>query len=66
MIYEEANSEAKKLFEEWVGKRELIIKNAKEIGVWLKCGLDSNQYLFKELDEEVRNKLETLRNNICD
>ena len=64
MTYEEANLEAKKLFEEWFENRKLIIKNAKENGVWLNRGLDSNQYLFKELDNEVRNKLETLRNSI--
>lgn len=38
--------------------RELkrIEKEAKESGEWLEIGLDSNQHLFKKLNDEVKKK----------
>ena len=66
MTYEEANAEAKKIFEEWYKQKELIIENAKTNGTWIQYGLDSNNHLFKELNEEVRIKLENLKKNITE
>lgn len=62
MTYEEANKEAKKVFDEWVLERESVIKRAKESGEWMECkGLDGNGHLFKELERKTREKLEKIR-----
>lgn len=66
MSYEEANAEAKKIFEEWCKQKDLIIENSKASGTWMQYGLDSNNHLFKELNEEVRINLENLKKNITD
>lgn len=56
------NIEAKKIFDEWQKKREEIEKEAKTNGTWIESGLDSNNYLFAEIDNEAKRKLELLRN----
>lgn len=60
----EANKEAKKIFEKWCKDKEKIEKEAKENGTWQTVGLDSNNHLFKELDNEVKEKLEMLNSMI--
>ena len=52
MNQEEANIEAKKIFDTWQKKKKEIEKDAKEKGRWNKGGLDSNNHLFKNIDEE--------------
>lgn len=66
MNKEEANKEAKKIYDKWTKDREEIEKKAKEDGTWQKAGLDGNSRLFKELDEKVKLKLEVLRTMIDD
>ena len=61
MNREEANKEAKKIYEEWCAKAEQIEKEAKEKGIWQKYGLDANNYLFKENNAEAKEKLKKLR-----
>lgn len=60
MNKEEANKEAKKVFEDWQKKKEKIEKEAKQKGIWSNVGLDSNNHLFKKIDEEAKKKLEEL------
>ena len=60
MNKEEVNRKAKKVFEDWQKKKEKIEKEAKQKGIWSNVGLDSNNYLFKEIDEEAKRKLEAL------
>ena len=49
----EANVEAKKIFDKWNEKTNEIEKKAKKDGIWKKEGLDSNNYLFKEINEKA-------------
>lgn len=60
MNKEEANKEAKKVFEDWQKKKEKIEKESKQKGTWSNAGLDSNNHLFKDIDEEAKKKLEEL------
>lgn len=60
MNKEEANKKAKNVFEEWQNKKKEIEKEAKQNGTWSNVGLDSNNHLFKEIDEEAKKKLEEL------
>ena len=43
-------TEAKKIFDKWNEKTNEIEKKAKKDGIWKKEGLDSNNYLFKEME----------------
>ena len=60
MNKEEANKEAKKIYEEWQKKKQQIEKEAKEKGTWKNDGLDSNNHLFNKIDLEAKKKLEEL------
>ena len=60
----EANREAKKIYEKWRKDKEDIEVKAKEDGTWEKLGLDSNNHLFKEVDEEAKAKLKVLESMI--
>lgn len=60
----EANDEAKKIFEEWKKNRDEIEEEAKNRGIWQNVGLDSNNYLFKELNRTTKEKLEKLKARI--
>ena len=60
----EANVEAKKIFDKWNEKRNEIEKKAKEEGIWKKEGLDSNNYLFKEINEKAKVELAELESQI--
>ena len=60
MNKEEANREAKKIYEKWQQKRQNIEREAKEKGIWSNVGLDSNNHLFKAVDDEAKKKLNTL------
>ncbi|MEG1931417.1 MAG: hypothetical protein RR131_09820 [Anaerovorax sp.] len=64
MNKEEANQEAKKIYDDWVKENESIEKKAKEEGRWNKAGLDSNSYLFKEANKKVKEKLAELSSMI--
>lgn len=56
--------EAKKIFDKWNEKRNEIEKKAKEEGIWKKEGLDSNNYLFKEINEKAKLELAELESQI--
>lgn len=56
----EANVEAKKIFDKW----NEIEKKAKKDGIWKKEGLDSNNYLFKEINEKAKLELAELESQI--
>lgn len=62
----EANNEAKKVYEKWRKDREKIEKDAKENGKWNDIGLDSNNHLFKDVDNEAKEKLAELKKMIDD
>lgn len=62
----DANLEAKKIYEKWQKEREKIEKEAKEKGEWLTVGLDSNNYLFKEVDDKAKQELKKLTDQIDD
>ena len=53
--------EGRKIFEWWMEKRDQIMREAKENGTWNDSGLDSNNHLFKSLDEEAKEKLKLLK-----
>lgn len=64
MNKETANKEAKKIFTEWAKKKEKIEEQAKKDGEWKTTGLDSNNHLFKKIDEEAKKKLKLLETMI--
>ena len=53
---ERMRDELTRLYTDYARKREEIEKGAKENGEWLEIGLDSNQHLFKKLNDEVKKK----------
>lgn len=59
MNKQQADEEAKKIFQESNKKADEIMKKAKEDGTW-KMGLDSNKDLFTELNKETKEKLKLL------
>lgn len=63
MNKQEADIEAKKIFQETSKKIDEIIAQAKKDGIW-QMGLDSNRELFEELDRETKKKLKTLASMI--
>lgn len=48
------DEELTKLYNNYTKEREQIEKEAKEKGLWIYGGLDSNQYLFKEARTRVK------------
>lgn len=64
MNREEANKEAKKIYDKWRKDKEEIERKAKEKGSWATSGLDSNNHLFKKIDEEAKKKLKELESKI--
>lgn len=54
---------AKEIFEWWKSECERIEKEAKENGTWNDYGLDSNNHLFKALNDEAKEKLKNLKTN---
>lgn len=56
-LNEKAKEECFKCYE----KCRRIEQEAKANGTWLKWGLDSNEYLFKEARRELKHKLAELR-----
>lgn len=63
MNKQEADIEAKKIFQETSKKIDEIIRQAEKDGI-LQGGLDSNQELFEELNRETKKKLEKLASMI--
>lgn len=59
MNKEQAQKEYEKIIHETNVKCEEIIKRAKADGTWLP-GLDSNNYLFKEVNDEAKEKIKEL------
>ena len=53
---EKMRDELTRLYTDYAREREKIEKEAKENGEWLEIGLDSNQHLFKKLNDEVKKK----------
>ena len=64
MNREEANREAKLVFEKWRKQKDQIEKKARKNGSWKKIGLDSNNELFKYIDFEAKEKLNSIRSLI--
>ena len=64
MNREEANKEAKKVYDKWKKDKEAIEEKAKKEGTWQIKGLDSNNHLFKELDDEAKKKIQLLSSMI--
>ena len=64
MNREEANKEAKKIYDKWLKSKEEIEKKAKKEGTWRNIGLDANNHLFKEIDKEAKEKLKLLETMI--
>lgn len=58
---EKMNEESTKLYNNYTLEREQIEKEAKEKGLWIYGGLDSNQYLFKEVRTRVIKAEEKIR-----
>lgn len=61
MTYEEANREARKVFDEWALESIEIEKKARESGQWKESCLDGNRHLFKEVNQKAKDKLEQIR-----
>ena len=59
MTKEQAQKEYEKIIRETNDKCEENIKKTKADGTWLP-GLDSNNYLFKEVDNEAKEKIKKL------
>ena len=59
MTKEQANKEAKRIFQEAIQKADAIEKEAKQNGSW-KPGLDANKALFEDLHKETQEKLKKL------
>ena len=53
----------KQIFEWWKSECERIEKEAKKNGTWNDSGLDSNNYLFKAINNEAKEKLKNLKTN---
>lgn len=53
---EKMRDELTRLYTDYAREREKIEKEAKENGEWLEIWLDSNQHLFKKLNDEVKKK----------
>lgn len=64
MTKEEGNKIGKEIYTEYVKKHEEIEQDAKSKGIWKKGGLDTNQYLFRDLWLETCKKLQELRNKV--
>ena len=64
MTREQANKEAKKIYEEWIKKREEIEIKAKTEGKWVTGGLDGNTHLFKELNNKLKDELDHMNSMI--
>lgn len=64
MNRKEANKEAKKIYDKWRRDKELIEEKAKKEGKWQQPGLDSNNHLFKKVDEEAKKQLKKLESQI--
>ena len=60
MDKKQANIEAKKIYNKWSKAKSDIEKKSKENGTWEKVGLDSNNHLFKKIDEEAKEELAKL------
>ena len=61
MNKQEANIEAKKIFEDWQKKRKQIEKDAKKNGNWQDVGFDSNEEFIESTDSTE--DLEVLEEN---
>ena len=59
MNKEQARKEYEKIIHDVNKKHEEIRKKAQANGTWLP-GLDSNNYLFKEVDNEAKEKIKEL------
>ena len=53
---EKMDEELTELFTNYGRELKRIEKEAKETGEWLEIGLDSNQHLFKKLNDEEKKK----------
>lgn len=58
---EKMDEELTELFTNYGRELKRIETEAKENGEWLEIGLDSNQHLFKKLNDEVKKKMIILK-----
>ena len=63
MTREEANKQEDNIFQDLLQKHNEIIGEAKRNGTWQR-GLDANNGLFKQVDDESREKLRILASMI--
>lgn len=63
MTKEVVKLEFYKILDELNEKKDIIIAEAKKNGTWL-MGLDSNNYLFVDVDNEAKEKIRLLINQI--
>ena len=63
MNKDDIDKEAKKIFEQWYAKRNQVEQEAKENGIWKDSGFDSNNHLFKDIDDEAKEKLKALKSS---
>ena len=59
MTKEEVKIEFYKILDEQNEKKDIIIAEAKKNGTWL-MGLDSNNYLFVDVENETKEKIRLL------
>lgn len=60
----EANEKAKEIYDEWKREKEAIEKKAKADGSWNSLGFDSNNKLFKEVNEKTKKKLDKIKSMV--
>lgn len=64
MNKEQAKKEYEKIMLDVAKKHEEIEKKAREDGTWQKWGLDSNNALFKQVDNEAKENIQILASMI--
>lgn len=64
MTKAEANKNAEKAVKEFYSKTEEIEIKAKEDGTWCYYGLDSNNHLFRDEREKLKEKLKQIELSI--
>ena len=61
IIKQALENEREKMYTWFHEEQERIEREAREKGLWMDSGLDSNEWLFKELYNEVRVRLKAIR-----
>lgn len=64
MDKEQAKKEYDKIMNEVMEKHKEIEEEAKKNGTWSEWGLDSNNHLFKKVDNEAKERIKALASMI--